>query len=309
MQPPWRSAKHIAEVLPATVHASGVIPVSLGGLVILVAWLLLFNYINVFLSEMITNGATGWHFAFYVGFFGVTAVIIGISLVFYNPAPAQVTSPELLDFAKETFRRRRFRYKIITEDHELERVNSLTAQVFGDHHPDWDRIRRIFSRNNRKSVVLVEYVMDHAKAGASRDRPELYLAKSGGRGQIRGFASVWPLTDAAGEQMALGRLNEEQIEVEEVLGKERNSEANYLYITGIADVGSRAWHGDVSGLAPASAVSSAIITVGLMDLLIAEFFRDARPRHVIMIKDTEEGGNVINYFTRRLPRTGYRSRA
>ena len=72
--------------------------------------------------------------------------------------------------------------------------------------------------------------------------------------------------------MALGRLNEEQIEVEEVLGKERNSEANYLYITGIADVGSRAWHGDVSGLAPASAVSSAIITVGLMDLLIAEFF-------------------------------------
>jgi hypothetical protein len=305
---PRRPQPDVSDIpsLPDRLLEAGVLPASIAALAFVVGWLVLFSQVNVLLGTMLADNANPWlHAAFYFIFVMIVAATVAVASFYYwrlsNPPRTQVTPPHYLDYARETLTRRRFRYKVIMEDHELQRVNDLTQRVFGDHRPDWNRIWNIFARNNRKSVVLVEYKLPNAEIGHGYDQREIYLAKSGGRGEIRAFAAAWPLTDEAGERMARGHLNEEQIEVEEVLPAAANPDANYLYITGIADIGSRAWQKHAPGLGAASSVSSAIVTVGLLDLLTAEFFRDNRPRHVIMIKDTAQGGNLIDFFTRRLP--------
>lgn len=292
----------ISRPLPEIARQIG-LPSSIVGFGLIVIWLMLFNYINVFLGMMVSDAAPAWvHFLFFLGFLVAVGIILWLvaGLFLLKPPQGQIEPITRLDSARETLRRRRFRYKIIAEEDELEKVTTLTRRIFGDHHPDNRRIEEIFRRNNCKSVVLIEYKSDPNSAESGEPR-EIYLAKSGGIGAIRGYASIWPLTDEAGERMVQGLLNEEQIEVADVLPRSHNSEANYLYVTGIADLGSRAWHNSTSGLAQSSAVSSTIIAIALLELITAEFIKDTRLRQVSMIEETKEGGNLIAYFSRRLP--------
>jgi hypothetical protein len=267
-----------------------------------IASLLLVNYVNVFLGQMAQQGSRFAKITFFGGL-GLSAAtfLVFVLLALWrrrNPGHVQIGPPSVLEEFRDIRARHRFRYKMISTDEDLYRVNELTRDVFGDSHPDFDKIWAIFKRNNRKSIVLVEYKRDPPDPKL----PPLMKETSGGRGHIRGFASAWPLTDEAGQRIMRGGLAEGEIEAEEVLPSERNTAANYIYIPAIADNEAViSEDGSKQGLVSASAISQSITLIGLLDLLSTEFITDQRRRKVIMIEHSKNGGALINKVAQQLP--------
>jgi hypothetical protein len=160
----------------------------------------------------------------YVLSIAIALVILIIALALYyhfRPHKAQLPPFDALDSIHETKGRRRFRYKLVSTEAELYKVNELVHDRFGDRTPTDANVLEIFKRNNRKSIVLAEL-------GTAADKTK--------KVEPIGFASIWPICPNVGKRMSNGELDEDYFNrhPEAVLSQAHNRSAVYLYVTGIA---------------------------------------------------------------------------
>jgi hypothetical protein len=187
--------------------------------------------------------------------------------------------------------------------------------TFKDHTPEDPIVLEIFRRNNRKSIILVEHDIATDKTKKVKTKKVKPI----------GFASIWPLSEEAGKLMEEGKIDEEWFDKHpnEVLSKESNQVAKYLYVTGVAVKGALQRATDTDAEPPTTGIRSSpdsdffdekalmapmalqaiILVVGFFDLLISEFLLDAdAKKNLIMIKDTIRGGVYMEALRKALIR-------
>jgi hypothetical protein len=204
---------------------------------------------------------------------------------------------EFKDFynIKSSVARRRFKCKIINQDADIEAAIGLTDAIFRTHTPGENRVLRIFERNKRKSVLIVEqrHPSGNRKSSGHHDKED--------RAVPVGFASAWPLRSDIGQLFALGKMAEIDLLPDHVLPAAQNRTAEYIYVTGIAVAGAYVPNDASTRTANTTGdtgVRSTILVVSFLDLLMSEFCVDSEYKKIVMIADSPSGLNYMNKFAK-----------
>jgi len=257
--------------------------------VVTISWLMLFNILNVLLSDL-----KGQHpYIFYLIIVIVILIILpSIFLYYIPPQRTQVAGSATLRLLHDIRPRREYRLKIVSSQDDLNAAHFITHTIFGDRHPDDNWINSFYGDFTRPMTVLLL-----KKQSDDRPRSKKSSLQTHIRGyEIIGYASAWPLTDDAGVRMTRGVLDETGLKIADILNS--NSEANYLYIPAIADLEASKFKSASNNKMSAAVRSSTILKIGLLDLLIDEFFIDDRPRKLIIDAWSKEGKNEMNALSK-----------
>ncbi|ALQ50880.1 hypothetical protein [Nitrosomonas ureae] len=241
--------------------------------VVVLSWMILCIILSILLSELWKSNP---QLILLILLICLLFVAAPIAIYHAFRHTSQMASHDSIDFTSELKLRRLYRLKPVTSQLDLDEAHKITGKIFESRHPDYERVNKCYEGFSAIYTILLL---------KKADKPSKFTYMGC---ETIGFASVWPLTDEAGNAMRSGQLDEEEIEISHFTSSEAVS--RFIYMPAIATLEAKNTE-VVSSLLTRSAFSSTILRIGLLDLLIDRYFVDDKPRKLIIDFWTEKGKN------------------